>query len=275
MQDFVVDGESRAWSIGFDATKRDGVLVTVGVLVNRTQEARLLERLYVALSDDGYRPFRTKSRDLSLPPRKLRGVLLRCAGKVGICVHRDYVTLSYAEATHSAILLDELGVPTTDAVVIMDGDESRADLLYHAASGIEVVPPPVVNCARAELYYPHLLLADFVAGAVAGQIRSDSTVVSGVSPGGSVVSVKDTTGSSHAGRWDRGYAAAARSEGETPRPAFEQRYADSLRERVSCWFRGQFGNRDSLPPTSDGIAPVVGRLEAVDCEAVATWLSEQ
>lgn len=34
MQDFVVDGESRAWSIGFDATKRDGVLVTVGVLVN-------------------------------------------------------------------------------------------------------------------------------------------------------------------------------------------------------------------------------------------------
>lgn len=275
MRNFVVDDELRARSIGFDATKRAESVVTVGVLVNRTQEALLLDDLYRELRDDGYLPFRTKSRDLSVPPEKIRNVLLRCNGEVGVCIHQDAVTLPYAEATHSAILLDELNVTTNDTVVIVDGDGSRADLLYHAASGMEVVPPPVVNCTRGELYYPHLLLADFVAGVVADRLRTDPGVVNGVSTDGSVEVVNDTTTNSRKGRWERGYSAAARGEGGVPQPTFEQRYGASFRERVSCWFHGLFGHRDSHPPISDGLSPVVGRLEALDCADVATWIGEQ
>lgn len=275
MRDFVVNDESRAWSIGFDATKREDLIVTVGVLVNRTQEAILLDNLYQELADDGYLPFRTKSRDLTLPPRKIRNVLTRCHGEVGICIHRDSVTLPYAEATHSAILLDELSVTTNNAVAIVDGDRSRASFLYHATSGIEVVPPPVVNCTRSELYYPHLLLADLVASSVADQVNSNPEVASAVSPEEPIAVVNDTTTNSHKGRWDRGYSAVARSKGTVPQPTFEQRYANSLRERVACWFHGLFGHRNSNPPTSDGIRPVVGRLEALGCEAVATWIDEQ
>lgn len=275
MQNFVVDDELRTRSIGFDAAKRDGLLVTVGVLLNRTQEAILLEHLYRELADDGYLPFRTKSRDLELPPKKIQNVLTRCRGEVGICIHRDSVTLPYAEATHSAILLDELSVTTNDAIAIVDGDRSRANFLYYATSGLEVVPPPVVNCTQSELYYPHLLLADLVAGSVAEQIGSNPEVANTVSPEEPVAVVTDTTTSSHEGRWDRGYSAVARSEGTVPRPTFEQRYASSFRERVTCWFQGQFGHRDSHPPTSDGIRPVVGRLEALGCDAVATWINER
>lgn len=276
MQDFVVGDDSRASrSIGFDATKRRGLIVTVGVLVNRTQEAMLLDDLYHELADDGYLPFRTKSRDLSVSPNKIRHVIRRCTGKIGICIHQDDVTLSYAEATHSAILLSELNVTTDDTVAIVDGDRSRANLLYHAASGIETIPPAIVNCTQSELYYPHLLLADLIAGFVADQVESNPTIINRISLDGSLVAVMDTTANSRNGRWERGYSATARREGDVQWPDFEQRYADSLRERVSCWFHGLFGDRDSHPPTSDGITPVVGRLEALECDNIATWLDEQ
>lgn len=275
MQDFVVDDELRTRSIGFDATDRGNLTVTVGVLLNRTQEAMLLDSLYQELSDDGYLPFRTKSRDLSLPSEKIRDVLLECSGEVGICVHQDDVTLSYAEAVHSAILLAELNVATNDTIAIVDGDRSRAELLYHAASGMAVIPPPIVNCTRSELYYPHLLLADLVAGAVADRIESTPDAVNGVSAAGPVTVIRNTTRTSRKGDWERGYSAAARRDSTVSHSTFEQRYADSVRERVTCWFRGLFGHRDSHPPISDAVTPIVGRLEALDCEDVATWLDEQ
>lgn len=275
MQDFVVNGELRASkSIGFDATERENLVVTVGVLMNRTQEAILLDDLYRELADDGYLPFRTKSRDLSLPPDKIREVIRTCTGEIGICIHQDDVKLPYAEATHSAILLSELNVTTDETIAIVDGERSRADLLYHAASGIEVIPPAIVNCTQSELYYPHLLLADLVAGVVANQVQSDPTIANRISPEDSLVTVENTTTNSREGRWNRGYSAVASSTGDVPRPKFEQRYADSLQKRVSCWFRGQFGNRDSHPPNSDSVAPVIGTLEALGCTEVATWLSE-
>lgn len=241
--------------------------------MNRTQEAMLLNDLYRELNDDGYLPFRTKSRDLSLSPDKIHDVVQSCTGEIGICIHQDDVTLSYAEATHSAILLSELNVTTDDTIVIVDGERSRADLLYHATSGIEVVPPTIVNCTQSELYYPHLLLADLLAGVVADKVQPDPAVTNQISPEDSVVAVEDTT-DSRGGQWNRAYSAVARSEGNVPQPNFEQRYADSLQKRVSCWFRGQFGDRDSHPPNSDGVTPVIGRLEALGCTDVATWLGE-
>lgn len=275
MQDFNVDDNPRPRSIGFDATDRRDLVVTVGVLLNRTQEATLLDDLYQTIYDDGYRPFRTKSRDLSLPPTKVQNLLLRCNGKVGICIHQDDVKLPFAEAVHSAILLDELSVTTDDTIAIVDGDQGRADQLYQAVTAIDLVPPSVVNCAQSELYYPHLLLADLVAGVVADTIAEDPSAFLSASNDGPVEILLDTTRSSRKGRWGRGYSAAARGEGEVQRSKFEQRYADSVRERVSCWFHGTFGKTHAPPPNTDGVQPVVGRLNAIGCTDVATWLAEQ
>ncbi|RBI59467.1 hypothetical protein DMJ13_22940 [halophilic archaeon] len=275
MQDFIVDDEPRARSIGFDATDRQGTIVTVGVLVNRTQEAMLLGTLYEELSEHYYLPFRTKSRDLTLPPEKIHEVLLQCNGEVGICIHQGDVTLPYAEAVHSAILLKELSVTTNDTVAIVDGDGSRANQLYQSSSGIDVVPPAIANCTQSELYYPHLLLADLVAGSIADRINENPGAASEVTLNDPVTMIRNTTSSTQDGAWGRGYSSVARQEGEVENPTFEQRYASSFRERIACWFRGQFGDRNADPPTSDGISHVVGRLEALGCEGIATWMIEQ
>jgi hypothetical protein len=275
MQNFIVDEESRPRSIGFDATDRQDLVVTVGVLLNRTQEATLLDDLYQTIYDDGYRPFRTKSRDLSLPADKVHDILLRCNGEVGICIHQQDVKLPYAEAVHSAILLDELSVTTDDTIAIVDGNQDRADKLCQTATAIDVVPPSVTNCAQSELYYPHLLLADLVAGVVADTIAADSTAFSSASIDGPVEILMDTTQDSRKGLWGRGYSAVTRGEGEVQRATYEQRYAHSVRERVSCWFHGTFGKTHAPPPESDGVQPVVGRLNAIGCTDVATWLAEQ
>src|SRR6056297_488942 len=138
MQDFIVDDDAHPRSIGFDAAGRQNLTVTVGVLLNRTQEAILLDELYRTIYDDGYRPFRTKSRDLSLPPDKVHQLLIRCNGTVGICIHRQDVKLPYAEAVHSAMLLAELNVTTDDTIAIVDGDRDRADKLYQTAGAMNI-----------------------------------------------------------------------------------------------------------------------------------------
>lgn len=273
MQDFVVDGAEYSRSVGFDATNRNGLVVTVGVSVNRTQEALLLDDLYRELHSEEYFPFRTKSRDLSLPPEKIETVLLNCRGEIGICIHQDSVKLPYAEAVHSAIILDELAVPTNKSIVIVDGDESKAELFHHATSGVDIFPPPVVHCTRSELYYPHLLLADLVAGWVADQINASPRAGSELEPRDPVTAVLNTTSGRR--RWGSGYNATARSEGSVRSHTFEQRYGSSFQERVTCWFHGWFGNQDAFPPASESVSPVAGRLQAIDCTEIAQWIVEQ
>lgn len=274
MQDFIVDDISRSSSIGFDATDRDETVVTVGVLLNRAQEASLLDDLFQSLSDDGFQPFRTKSRDLSLPPSKVLKVLRRCNGSVGICVHQGSVTLPYAEAVHSAILLDELNPLTNDTTAIVDGSEDRAASLCRTTSALGLVVPPVVNCVKSELYYPHLLLADLVAGAVADTVNEKPDFDLEAASDESAV-VIDTTRESRKGRWGRAYSAVARNEGGVEGSKFEQRYAGTARERISCWYHGMMAKSHAPAVDTDGVQPIVGGLNAMGCEDIATWIAEQ
>jgi len=273
MQDFIVDDAHYSQSIGFDATDRDGLIVTVGVFLNRTQEAFLLDELYQELHDEDYLPFRTKSRNLSLPSEKIEAVLLNCRGEVGICIHQGSVKLPYAEAVHSAIIVNKLEIPTNKSIVIVDGGQDKAKLFHHATSGVDLTSPPVVHCTRSEMYYPHLLLADLVAGWVADEIQSNQGTVSELTPVGPVTTVENTSVGGE--RWNSGYNAAARKEGENARSSFEQRYAYSFQERVTCWFHGWFGYQNAPPPSSDGVSPVTGRLQAIECTDVAQWIAEQ
>lgn len=273
MRDFAVNGSEYTHSIGFDPTKRSELVVTVGVYLNRTQEAFLLDMLYRELHDEDYLPFRTKSRDLSIPNGKLVNVLMECRGRVGVCFHQDSVKLPYAEAVHSAILADELSVPTNKSIAIVDGDQSKAMLFQHAASGVGVVPPPIVHCTRSELYYPHLLLADLIAGMVADEIEQSASNPTHIPPNGPVTVVENTTNRGE--RWSRGYNAAVRNKGDVRSHTFEQGFASSFHERVSCWFHGWFGHPHAPPPMSDGVRPVAGRLDAMVCKEIAQWILEQ
>lgn len=273
MRDFDVGGRHRSRSVGFDGTQRSGVVVTVGISITRDQEALLLENLYQTLHTHGYDPFRTKSRDLDLPPEKVIDVLNGCGGEVGVYYHTDGVNLGYAEPTHSAMLLQELEAPPQDTVAIVDGADGHAKKLYRAADGMGLSPPAVAHCPRSELYYPHLLLADLAAGVIADKLVDDDTAFHGAIPDNPVQVLEDTTPSSYQGDWNKGYESVARKSGRHPEPPFVQRRANSVRERVACWFHGHFGTTAGPAPDSDSVTPVVSRLQHLECREVAEWLS--
>lgn len=273
MRDFEVGGRHRGRSVGFDATHRSGVVVTVGISLTRDEEALLLEDLYQTLHTHGYDPFRTKSRDLDLPPEDVIAVLKRCTGEVGVYYHTDGVNLGYAEPTHSAMLLQNLEAPPNDTVAIVDGADGHAKKLYRAADGMGLSPPPVAHCPRSELYFPHLLLADLAAGVLADKLTDDVSALSSTTPTDPIQVLEDTTPSSYQGDWNRGYESVARQSGRTPEPPFVQLRADSVRERVACWFHGYFGTTNGPAPTTDSVTPVVSRLQTLECREVATWLN--
>lgn len=273
MQDFAVDDATYPRSIGFDATERDGLVVTVGVALTRTQEAHLLDVLYRKLNTEGYLPFRTKSRDLSLTPNKIDEVLQNCNGEVGICIHEDSVKLPFAEATHSAIILDALAIPTNKTIVIVDGDNSKSKLFQHATSGVELTPPPIVYCTQSEMYYPHLLLADLIAGRIADEILARANAVNNIKKIGPIEVIKETTNGSS--QWGQAYHAAARQRSKLLNREFEQRYASSFQERVTCWFNGWFGYQNARPPASNNVPAIVGRLNSIECTDIAQWIAEQ
>jgi len=173
------------------------------------------------------------------------------------------------------MILDELNVATDEAIAITDGGRSHADKLYQSSAAINVVPPPVTNCVQSELYYPHLLLADLVAGVIADAVVDGASIPSSTPQSYSIEHIMDTTDERFSERWNRGYSAVSRNEGEVQRPTYQQWRADSVRERANCWFHGHFGSTRAPPPESDGILPVVNRLDAIGCDDVASWLNEQ
>ncbi|MCX2819828.1 hypothetical protein EGH25_10750 [Haladaptatus sp. F3-133] len=273
MQDFQVGGERRSRSVAFDATNRDGLIVTAGVLANRTQEGSLLDEMYRKLSDEGYEPFATKSRDLDIPKYKIYNILQDHNGRAGICADRNPPNLMQAEAAHSAIVLDELEVATKDSVVIVDGDRDKGKNLHRGVRGIDIVAPPIVNCIRSEMYYPHSLLADLVAGAVADDINENGyeAVLSNLL--GSVVhSYVDTTQTPE--RFAEANYAIDKKAEKVPDITYDHGRGETRQERVSCWYQGVFASTKSEQPMSDSINPAVQILRGMGCNEVADWLAE-
>lgn len=275
MQDFEVNGDNKPESVAFDATDRHGSIVTVGVCLNRSQEATLLDDLYNQLKSCDYRPFETKSRDLELPPGVVAALISQYDDHIGVCVHPDAAPkLPYAEATHSAILLERLITTVYGTVGIVDGDESRAEQLVYATEGLGFEPPPVANCVQGERYYPHILLADLIAGEVADAL-ADGALSAGSITCGSLEPVINTLSGSESDQWERAYDAVARGNSEHEYPTVEQRYAESTQSRIVCWFRGQMGKKHAPGPATSSTQPVARRLEAMGNDTVAEWIEEQ
>jgi len=271
MQDFEVGARKQKKSVGLDATDRGRTVVTVGVLANRTQEARLLEEMYRNLRDYCYKPFRTKSRDLDIPQDTIYEILDSHRSKIGVCIDRNPPDLRYAEAAHSAIIIDELEMAVDESIAIVDGDKNRADSLYRAADGVGKPLPPVVNCIRSELYYPHSLFSDLVAGALADDINEDNNDrVYRVLDEKVDTYVETTQGGE---RYAKANESIDRKSADIPEVWYEQRRAEDFQERVNCWYQGIFGSRSSDRPMSDSVNPAAQRLEAMDCTEVAEWLS--
>lgn len=180
-------------SIALDASTIGDTTVTVAVSATRNDELDVLDSLCrhadrvesttVAGDGDGrtvlggFEPFATKSRDLdrNADRRFFECVIAEHRSRIrGLRhVHRGNPSTHDIEAIHSAILVNDiLSRWHEHPLVLLDGDETKGISLRKALDGLGVVAPGLTHCVRAELYYPHSLLADLVAHYVAGLIET-------------------------------------------------------------------------------------------------------
>ncbi|ERH11332.1 MAG: hypothetical protein J07HB67_00339 [halophilic archaeon J07HB67] len=128
MKQFSIDGEGYCRSLAFDASRKDGRMVTVGVEATRKQEAELLDTCCQE-QESNYTPFNKKYDPTESERVPVGSLISSFPGKVAIALQRDPPNaLTKTEAADSAVLYSKLQVDST-AVVIADGGERHAELL--------------------------------------------------------------------------------------------------------------------------------------------------
>jgi len=129
---------------------------------------------WVHAAAEGYPffPFRDKSHDLTYEDSvgffetvvQDNSQYLKATTHLG----RDGSDPERVEAAQSAVLAEQVGVE--DSLVILDGNEDKAERLGRAIMGISGSCLPMATCIQSELYYHTSLLADLCASHLAYQI---------------------------------------------------------------------------------------------------------
>lgn len=255
-------------SIAIDASTIDGITVTVAVTADRASELDVLDSIYTVGEDYDFYPFRDKSHDIEYNDRieLFESVISDNTHRLRATAHlgRDGSDPERVEAVQSAVLVNEL--ETTEALIILDGDDDKAKRFGHAITGISRSCPPVTTCIQAELYYPTSLLADLCASYLAHQIKHADHCYE-------VVPSAPITKDSFSRYWGKAYNAMVNSSGTVRIEAIEQCRAETVRGRVNCWFDGQMGGGD--PIEYDGsVRPIAEYVRGRGYDKLAMHLSQ-
>jgi len=255
-------------SIAIDASTVDDVTVTVAVSADRADELEILDSIYTAAEGYSFFPFRDKSDDLEhersvdlfervIAANRHR---LRATAHLGA----DGSDPERVEAVQSAVLTREIGAD--DRLVILDGNEDKAERFGRAVSGISESCPPVVTCIQSELYYPTSLLADLCASHLAYQIDHPRHC-------GEVTPSAPVTKEDFNHRWGPAYSTMITSTDSITTESIEQRRAETVRTRMNCWFEGQMGGGEPVP-YDVSVRPIAQYVREQGYEELATRLSE-
>lgn len=254
-------------SIAIDASTIDGITVTVAVSVDRDSELEILDSIYSAAEDYSFYPFRDKSNDLIHSEHSgfFESVIDKNSNRLNATTHlgSDGSDSERVEAVQSAILVSELGL--TNALIILDGDENKAERFGRAIAGIRKTCPPLVTCVQSELYYPASLLADLCASHVAATIKHPRHC-SEVTPCAPVTKEEFNE------YWGRAYNSMVNISKPISTEQIEQRRAETVSDRISCWFKGHMGGGDPIE-FDTSIQPVVQHVRNQGYEDLAYWLS--
>lgn len=277
-------------SIALDASTIGDTTVTVAVSATRNDELDVLDSLCrhadqvestTVVGDrngrtvlGGFEPFATKSRDLdrNTDRRFFESVIAEHRTRIrGFRhVHRGKPNTHDIEAVHSAILVkDVLSGWRERPLVLLDGDETKGNSLRKALDGLGIAVPGLTHCVRAELYYPHSLLADLAAHYVAGLIEAGT--YSFQNPLVRTPHAKRT----RTNEWGRAYSGLETLESAYSPAVDRTRTGTTPAERARCWFDGAVSTGgDDGSPATDSVTPVVNYLETRGYERVARELSK-
>jgi len=228
-------------SIAIDASTIGDITVTVAVSAGRSDELDILDSIYTAADGYPFFPFRDKSHDLDHEEHTqlFETIIDDNIDRLKTTSHlgNDGSDQERVEAVQSAILVNELDA--TDTLVILDGNDDKADRFGRAISGISDSPPPIATCIQAELYYPTALLADLCASHLAYEIEHPRHC-SEVTP----TAARAKQRFSH--HWGQAYDAMVNSPEEVSTEMIEQRRADTVSARLNCWYQGQMGGGEPV-----------------------------
>ncbi|ELY92314.1 hypothetical protein C483_08377 [Natrialba hulunbeirensis JCM 10989] len=268
MRPFRAEESRYTRSVAIDASTVDGITVTVAVHAERSEELEILSSIYSAAEDYPFYPFRDKSHDLEYRNSTsfFEEVVQTNAERLRSTVHLggDNSGPERVEAVQSATLVNQLDL--TDTLVILDGDEQKAERFGNAIAGISDDVPPVATCIQSELYYPSSLLADLCATWLAHEIDHPRHC-SEITPETPV------TKEALSYYWGPAYnSVVTASESVTVEP-IQQYRAETVRTRVNCWFEGYMGGGEPFP-TDRSVNAVVGYAERQGYDELAAKLAE-
>ncbi|KOX91303.1 hypothetical protein AMS69_19455 [Haloarcula rubripromontorii] len=255
-------------SIAIDASTIGDITITVAVSAERTDELAILDSIYAAAEGYPFFPFRDKSHDLTYEDSveffetvvRKNSQYLKATAHLG----QDGSDSERVEAVQSAVLAEQLGVE--DSLVILDGNEDKADRFGRAITGISGSCPPMATCIQSELYYPTSLLADLCASHLAYQIDHPRHC-SEVTPTAPVTKEEFNN------LWGPAYNEIVNSSTPVSTEPIEQRRAETVPTRMNCWFKGLMGGGEPVQFESS-VRPIVQYARREGYEELATRLSE-
>jgi len=265
---FRTDETTYQRSIAIDASTIGDITITVAVSANRSEELDILDSIYAAADGYPFFPFRDKSHDLTYEDSiglfetviQDNNQFLKATSHLG----QDGSDPERVEAVQSAVLTEQLGFE--DTLVILDGDEDKAERFGRAIRGISDGSPPVATCIQSELYYPTSLLADLCASHLAYEIDHPRHC-SQVTPTAPV------TKEDFSHLWGPAYNEMVNTSTPEYTVPIEQRRAETVPTRMNCWFDGVMGGGEPVEFESS-VRPIVQYAESEGYDELATRLSE-
>ncbi|WP_224338224.1 hypothetical protein [Haloprofundus halobius] len=255
-------------SIAIDASTIGDITITVAVSADRAEELAILDSIYAAAEGYSFFPFRDKSHDLTYENSVgfFETVIQDNSQYLKATTHlgQDGSDSERIEAVQSAVLAEQVGFE--DTLVILDGNEDKAERFGRAITGISGGCPPIATCIQSELYYPTSLLADLCASHLAYEIDHPRHC-SEVTPSAPVTKEEFNH------LWGPAYNEIVNSSTPVYTEPIEQRRAETVPTRMGCWFEGVMGGGEPVQFESS-VRPIAQYARRKGYEELATQLSE-
>ncbi len=268
MRPFRAEESTYERSIVIDASTVGNVTVTVAAYAERTDEIAVLDSLYTAADGHNFFPFRDKSHNLNHEDsiHLFENAIVANGHRLKATAHlgHDGSDQERIEAVQSAILVEELQTP--EAIVILDGNEDKANRFGNAIRGISSAIPPIATCIQSELYYPTALLADLCASHLAHTIEHPRHCATVEPP----APISKEVYHNH---WGKAYNSMVNSSHRVTTECLEQRRAETVSQRVCSWFEGYMGGGEPYS-FEQSLQPIIRYVHENGYEELAMQLSE-
>lgn len=281
MRPFRTDGGTFESSIALATSDSGQTTVTTAVRTTRDAEPAVLDSLYRLGYDYPFEPFATTSVDYQAHREFCERVVRANRVRIAAVSHSGTYEGEQARAARgsrirnveqikvvqAAMVLDDVLARPAEALVLVNGNEARAEGVAEALAALRDERVAVAPCVQSRRYYPAALLASVAASHLAHRIEHGDRGDEWLRVGPDAASRPE---------WGRIFAYRNGDPDPVELHHLPNVGADPPRGRVACWFRGG-GVRDletASDPDPAFFEEAVAHLEERGYGQVAKVLAE-